>query len=105
MKIFPIEEHHKTMHHFYVYISKISNEILFFLYSKFKLTFDSSASGAVHFVLHLIFSVGIIFSFESLFPFSVSVVSTNFAKPKSDTLAVLSSAINTLLAATSRCTI
>jgi hypothetical protein len=68
-------------------------------------TFDSSASGAVHFVLHFIFSVVIILPFESLFPFSFPVVSTNFAKPKSDTLAVLSSAINTLLAATSRCTI
>ncbi len=59
-----------------------------------EITFDSSASGAVHFVRHLIFSV--------IIPFSFPVVSTDLAKPKSDTLAVLSSAINTLLAAISR---
>ena len=70
-----------------------------------KRTLDSNASGAVHLVRHLIFSVVIIFPLESLFPFSFPVFSTNFAKPKSATFAVLSSAMSTLLAATSRWTI
>ena len=69
---------------------------------QFVFTFDSKASGAVHFVRHLIFSVITKFPFESLFPFSLPVDSIDVAKPKSATFAVLSSAIKTLLAATSR---
>ena len=59
-----------------------------------EITFDSSASGAVHFVRHLIFSV--------ITPFSFPLASIDLAKPKSEIFAVLSSAISTLLAAISR---
>ena len=102
MRTLPKEEFHTTTCHFYVCISENKQQDVlnrFFTHQETKFTFDSSASGAVHLVLHLIFSVVMIF------PFSFPVVSTNFARPKSDTFAVLSSAINTLLAATSRWTI